>query len=122
MCDASKQATRDYLLKNNEFYNWINEIYEKVDNPSIYDYIKVKDIYNLWKTSDYYINMTKEQKRKAQFKYFIDDYIKDNMELKAFYIKIYQKYENNKRVIKVDNVIIGFKKKPKECFVMIDDE
>ena len=122
VCDASKQATRDYLLKNNEFYNWINEIYEKVDNPSIYDYIKVKDIYNLWKTSDYYINMTKEQKRKAQFKYFIDDYIKDNMELKAFYIKNYQKYENNKRVIKTDNVIIGFKKKPKECFVMIDDE
>ena len=122
ICDASRDATRDYLLKNNEFYNWINEIYEKVETPTIYNYIKVKDIYNLWKTSDYYMNMSKEQKRKAVFKYFIDDYIKDNMELKAYFVKDYQKYENKKRVIKSQNVIIGFIKKPNECSINIDDD
>ena len=122
ICDASRDATRDYLLKNNEFYNWINEIYEKVETPTIYNFIKVKDIYNLWKTSDYYMNMSKEQKRKAVFKYFIDDYIKDNMELKAYFVKDYQKYEDKKRVIKSQNVIIGFIKKPNECSINIDDD
>ena len=110
------------MLKNNEFYNWINEIYEKVETPTIYNFIKVKDIYNLWKTSDYYMNMSKEQKRKAVFKYFIDDYIKDNMELKAYFVKDYQKYEDKKRVIKSQNVIIGFIKKPNECSINIDDD
>tara|TARA_R110000787_G_scaffold22895_3_gene66134 strand:- start:127 stop:2655 length:2529 start_codon:yes stop_codon:yes gene_type:complete len=121
VCEASKQATRNYLLTNNEFYAWINEHYEKVENPTIHDYIKVKDVYSLWKGSDYYMNMTKLDKRLANKTTFLDNYIKDNMEMKSHYIELYVKWENGLRVINASSVIIGFKKKT-ECLVEYDTD
>jgi phage/plasmid-associated DNA primase len=121
VCEDAKKATRDYLLSNNEFYNWINEHYEKIENPTIHDYISLKDVYDLWKTSDYYTNMSKAQKRKALFKKFKSEYIEDNMELKPYFVEKYQKYENGVR-INTTNVILSFKKRPKKCMVDMDDE
>lgn len=35
------------------------------------DYIKLKDVYNLFKDTDYFTNMKKEQKRKKTYAYFL---------------------------------------------------
>ena len=34
-------------------YNWFRDNYIKVEEPTPYDFIQIKDIYNEWKNSDF---------------------------------------------------------------------
>ena len=68
-----------------EIQNYIiEENYIKTDNKK--DIIPLKEIYNIFKDSEIYINSTKEQKRKMNYKNFIEK-IKNNIFFRS-YLKI----------------------------------
>ncbi len=88
-----KERTKEYLESSDEIKEWFNENYEiiKYDSPKTEsdkiaddNYIKVKDVYNQYKYSEFYINLSKAEKRKQNYKYF-REYIRDNINFKMFY-------------------------------------
>ena len=49
---------------------WINDIFEKTENNK--DIIKLKDIFKVFKDSEFYSNLSKADKRKYNYKYFTE--------------------------------------------------
>ncbi len=68
--DSILNRTEDYLKNSDDIYNWFTENYEFTHNNK--DIIKIKDIYNHFKISDYFLNLTKLQKKDLNYKNFID--------------------------------------------------
>jgi phage/plasmid-associated DNA primase len=121
ICDEAKNSAKEYLLNNDDMYNWFIDNYEKVDNPSDYDYVSIKDIYELWKESDLYSNMSKANKRKANMKHFKQSNILENNEMKKYYVEEYQKYKDGKRIVNKKSVLVNWKKKT-NCKINIDSD
>jgi len=118
ICQKAKNDTREYLLDNDDMYNWFIDNYEKTDDKTAF--LKLKTIYTCWKASDLYNNMSRANKRKANMKNFKQDHIIDNNELKKYYV------ENSSRMIegkKVDfkNCLVGWKEKT-ECMIQTSEE
>lgn len=82
------QLSKQYVLGSDELYAWINENYEPTDNT---EYIKVKDIFDLYKASDLYSNLTKLEKRNLNKKSFSD--------LISNHIVLKKQFRNNKTTI-----------------------
>ena len=55
------ERSNEYVMSSDILYNWINSAYTKVEDEN--KYVKIKDMYALFKTSDCYINMNKADKR-----------------------------------------------------------
>ena len=90
------KRNRAYLASSDELYNWLEDKYEHTDNKK--DIIKIKSLFEDYKTSQYFENLTKEQKRKNNYKsfveklesnFFIKKYVKENKDK----IKILTNYE-----------------------------
>ena len=90
--------TREYMQNSDVFYNIIEENYIKTDSKK--DIVPLKEIYNIFKDSEIYINSTKEQKRKMNYKNFIQ-IIKTNIFFRS-YLK-----QNNKDVYILTNYILN---------------
>ena len=58
----------DYLQNSDVLSQWVNDSYEKTDN--IKDYIKLKDVFNLFKDTEYFTDMKKSDKRVITYAYF----------------------------------------------------
>ena len=86
------------MQNSDAFYNVIEENYIKTDSKK--DIVPLKEIYNIFKDSDIYINSTKEQKRKMNYKNFIEK-IKTNIFFRS-YLK-----QNNKDVYILTNYIFN---------------
>ena len=69
----------DYLAHSDELLNWFNDKYEKTDNQK--DVIKLKLIYEAFKSSEYFENLSKADKRQNNYKNFIEK-LEKNMFLK----------------------------------------
>ena len=82
--DVIDVRTREYMQNSDAFYNVIEENYIKTDNKK--DIIPLKEIYSIFKESEIYINSTKEQKRKLNYKNFIEK-IKTNIFFRS-YLKV----------------------------------
>lgn len=102
-----KSQTREYLLDNDDMFSWFNTAYVKTEDESI---LSVKDILKEYKLSDFYYNLSKNDKRKNNEKNFKDK-IMTNIELKKYYK---DRYKN------LRSVIIGWKLKPPE--ISIDED
>jgi phage/plasmid-associated DNA primase len=118
ICEEAKNSAKEYLLNNDDMYNWFIDNYEKIEEPTEFDYVTIKDIYELWKCSDLYSNMNKAQKRKANMKHFKQSNILENNEMKKYYVEEYQKYKDGKRYINKSNVLVNWKKK---CKLELDE-
>jgi len=58
--DRIKNLSKQYVLGSDEMYGWMMENYETADNS---EFVKVKDVFDLYKASDLYSNLTKLEKR-----------------------------------------------------------
>ena len=58
--DRIKNLSKQYVLGSDEMYGWMMENYETTDNS---EFVKVKDVFDLYKASDLYSNLTKLEKR-----------------------------------------------------------
>lgn len=108
ICKEVKDKSKEYLLDNNDFYSWFMEICEKIDNHSIKDFVSVKKLYELYKQSELYNNMSKVNKRKCCFRSFIQQNILDNGEMRKYYREEYVKYEEQVRVIREVKILLGW--------------
>jgi phage/plasmid-associated DNA primase len=98
-----KEAVKDYLSVSDDLYSWFIEFYE-VDNDS-FSYLS--DICELFKTSSFYNNMNKKDKRDLTDKKFITKFRSSPFLERS--IRERKSYFNNKQMTK--DYIIGFKKK-----------
>ena len=93
--------TREYMQNSDVLFNVINENYIKTDNEK--DIVPLKEIHNIFKDSDIYINSTKDQKRKMNYKIFIEK-IKTNIFFRSYL------NQNNKDVYILTNYILNEEK------------
>ena len=94
--DEIIKRNREYLAKSDEFLNWFDDNYEKTQDKK--DNIKLKIIYENFKTSEYFNNLNKVQKRQNNYKNFVEK-MQGNMFLKKYVT------ENKDKV----NIIINYK-------------
>jgi hypothetical protein len=85
---------KNLIIFNGDIISWFNEIFELTDNKE--NFIKIKDIYNIFTKSLYYENMTKVEKKYYNKTFFVDYFEKQN-----FFIPYYcQRYNNIRSIIK----------------------
>ena len=92
-----KDRNDKYLADSDDIYSWFkslldedcegNEYIKKTDNKE--DFIKISDIYNMFKNSTYFTNLNKKEKRDLNKNKFIENIIK----IKQFK-KVYKKQKN----------------------------
>lgn len=91
------------MAQSDNIYEWVCEKYEKTDKAD--DFVYVKEMYEMFKSSSYFENLSKADKRRFTQKSFIEN-IKQNLFMKANF-KPRDSYINN---IKINQpIIIGFK-------------
>lgn len=98
-----KTAAIDYLAQSDHIYEWVCEKYEKTDHVD--DFIYVKDMYEMFKGSTYFENLSKADKRKFTQKSFIEN-IKTNLFMKGNFKPTFS-YINKIKI--TQPAIIGFK-------------
>jgi phage/plasmid-associated DNA primase len=103
-----KKRTNEYLESSCALSQWFMDNYQLTKNTN--DVTKIKDIFDEFKKSEYYTNLTKYEKRKINHKYFTD-YFSTNLSTKKYYKERYQKSDLNLR-----NIIIEWKK------IVVDNE
>ena len=64
-----KNRSANYVMDSDELYQWFSENYELTNEKD--DILKMKDIYSLFKDSEFFAEKTKEEKRKLNYKGFI---------------------------------------------------
>jgi phage/plasmid-associated DNA primase len=96
-----------YMCESDDFLNWFNEQFEKTDQVT--DCVKMIDLYEYFRCSDLYTNMTKKEKRTMNRKKLTDE-IASNPNLRTHYrerVKI--------KGIDYRCVIIGYKIIANDC-------
>lgn len=97
-----KIRSENYMKNSIEIFEWFNETFERVDNKTDDTYISFTDIYDTFKSSEYYESLTKKEKRE----YSRDKIIKifrDN----PLYKKIYRDETN----VKINDITTYFPKR-----------
>ena len=80
-----KQRTESYLMGSDELLSWFNENYQYVDDKKIQ--VKIKDIFDIFKSSEFYRNLTTIEKRSTWNKKGFIEQIQTNMILRKYYKK-----------------------------------
>ena len=81
MKEKKEKKNKKETCDGSTFLEWFNDNYEKGDENDI---IKLKDLYEIFKSSDNYKNLTKELKRKYNKKKMTKD-ISESVLLKKYY-------------------------------------
>ena len=79
-----RNLSKQYVLGSDEMYGWMMENYETADHA---EFVKLKDVFDLYKASDLYSNLTKLEKRNLNKKAFSD--------LIANHIVLKKQFRNN---------------------------
>ena len=98
-----KERSNEYLENSSELYQWILDTYEKTDNKK--DMVKIKDMYSTFKTSDFYHDLSKSDRRK-----FNQDYFKKEIVENVFLRRHHQERQEIDNV-QYYNFLWGFKQK-----------
>ncbi len=115
-CTEVKQRTKEYLENSDEKFDWFKNTYQKKEG----NVESIKDIFNHFKQSEYYINLPKKDKRSENYTNYIL-YIKENVNFRSYYRELVDKMVNEKRFYK-RNVIVGWAYEPIDQENDTDDE
>ena len=123
ICEKAKQDTRDYLLDNDDMYNWFIDNYEKVTGENAdQTFVTIHDVFFKWKESELYLNLSKANKRKANMKNFKQNCILDNNEMKKYYVEKKNIADKNGKATSRSNVIICWKPKSSAYIGIVNDD
>ena len=101
--NESKLACNDYLALSDDIFDWFSNIYEPTTDGT--SFIKFKDVFDIFTSSEYYNNLNKKEKRKNNLKRFTA-----KIEKCAFLKKIIKLRDSKYGGIKHNKpYIIGFK-------------
>jgi hypothetical protein len=99
---------------------WFKENYQSTEDQK--QYVRISDVFNMWKQSENYINLPKATKRKMNRNYFINEHIYGNPDMRKMYSRQFKVKDENGVVIKtISNVIYGYKKQT-NCLIKDDDD
>jgi phage/plasmid-associated DNA primase len=105
-----KDETQKYLMDNDDLSIWVEDNY---DYDTTAKFIKIDEIYEDYKSSEYYHNMTKRDKQKMTLKVF-KEMLQSNIKMRSFYC-------DRKKIDGVDykSIILSHKKKvkPSKCLI-----
>ena len=79
-----EKRNRAYLEGSSDILGWFYDCYEKTEN--INDIVKLEDIFELIQLSEYYKNLTKQEKREYNKKAFYSK-ISENVFLRKYYLE-----------------------------------
>lgn len=107
------KRSKEYIKSSDEIREWFDTMYETVDvkgknKKEILEcdlYVTLKDVFEEFKRSDYYSNLSKSDKRKMNKKYFVE-YAKTNINFKVYYFERYKTVDYDKY-----NILVGFSKR-----------
>ena len=102
-----QDRTKNYLEMSSQILPWIREHYEETKEEK--DFVSLKDLFDEFKSSDDYHKLTKEQQRKYNKKYFIEE-ASTNPSLIRQYKDRYDFYVDGNRIHR-RNVIVKMKKR-----------
>lgn len=106
--ETIKTRTSEYLEMSCDILQWFKDEYYVTEDKN--DILKLKDIFDKFKDSEYYYNLTKSMKRKYNYRYFVN-YFRENILLKRYYRERY----HPKPKMDIKNAIIKWKKLIDEC-------
>jgi len=93
-----EKRSKEYIMGNDELLEWVNESVTITDNKD--DIVKIKDLFELFKMSDFYKNLSMIEKRNEWNKQNFIEKIKLNKDLVKYYkdrnMKINQHFTNMK--------------------------
>ena len=89
--DSVKYRTNEYLEKSCDIVSWFKDNYEQTNDKK--DFIKLKDVFDNYKGSEFYFNLTKTKKQEQNYKYFIN-YFSNNQSFSKFYVDKYKEKTN----------------------------
>ncbi len=85
---------RQYLEMSCNIVEWFKENYEETHDLT--QYVQIKDVYELFKISDFYGNLSRTDRAKYTKKY-MNDYIASNIFFRKYYS---DRYNNVRSIIK----------------------
>jgi hypothetical protein len=77
-----KELSKVYMSESDDFVNWFYSLYEKTEQA--HSYIKMKDVYNAYRSSDLFDNLSKKDKRKNNYDKMNKD-VKENPTLRVHF-------------------------------------
>jgi len=122
-----KDRNEKYLADSNDIFSWFkskqdeecegSQYIEKTDDK--YDYIKIVDLYNMFKDSTYFTNLNKKEKRELNKSKFIEKIIQIK-QFRILYKEKYQRKVNGKNETS-RNILTNFKIIYKNDFCDVDE-
>ena len=106
ICESIQKRTENYLEMSCNIISWFKDNYSLCDESS-YSYLKLSDLFNLFKQSDYYIHLISSQKRKYNLTYFKNYFIKDKY-LRNYY---HERKKPKNETKQIRDILIGWEKK-----------
>lgn len=104
--EECKEASNKYMKKSDNIYNWFSEKFEE-NKDSV---LMVKTAYNMFKESELYLNMTKQEKRANNLHNFTEE-IKENI----FIGKYFKKADTTHNKVKYRSAyIVGYAEKSRD--------
>lgn len=97
--DSVKLRTMNYLESGCHLLQWFKDQYTYTSQKD--DMVKIMDIYNNFKDGEYYMNLSKKERREHNYRYFIE-YFSENIITKKNYRERYGR-QNFK------NILLGWK-------------
>lgn len=101
-----KERTMEYLESNCQLLEWFKEKYEFIESNDKNVFILIKTIYNEFKLDTYYENLTKYEKRKMNYKHFLN-YFSQNIITKKHFKARYVICDNGKKT-EYSNVLLNY--------------
>jgi P4 family phage/plasmid primase-like protien len=111
------EKCKDFLATSDDIYSWFQDVYEKTENINESIPIPLSDIYDVFNYSDYFRNMSKNDKRKYNKKYFVEK-IENNLFLRRF---IKQRKSCHNKIKLNTNSLIGWQKISNDIRFDIDE-
>lgn len=105
--ETIRQRTAEYLESNCQLLEWFRDEYDITKDKN--EVLLIKDIYENFKFSEYYENLTKYEKRKFNYKYFVE-YFSTNIVTKKNYKETHERKILNERE-RFRNILLFWKKK-----------
>jgi phage/plasmid-associated DNA primase len=94
--ETMRSLAKEYMADSDDFANWFYSIYEKTNEQK--DMLNLREVYNIYKRSDLYENLSKRDKRKNNFNKLVKD-INENPNLRMFYKETYDAQRHYKKYL-----------------------
>ena len=103
--DSIKNRTFQYLEKSCHILSWFKEHFHFVEKCHNNVFVSIKNVFNLFKSSDFFHNLSKFEKRKFTLPYFID-YFQHNILTKKFFKIRHQFYDDKNDRCFTSNILL----------------